>query len=136
MASDAAVGGAYAQAGADTFAAASVWIDSYMQKELADKYRKEDLAMAKENRDIYLRQQGFENKIASGSAKLQKDEFNFGKQKWGQQWQFEQQKYRDQREDQEKATKQNELNTAVATLANASKSNAEFSNYLRSNFQR
>jgi hypothetical protein len=79
-------GEGYAQAGAATFDTAVNWLLYGQEKEIIGKWRKEDLALAKEAQQYALSQQLFQNKLSQTESNLAQGAFDFGKQKWGQEF--------------------------------------------------
>ena len=99
-------GGGYAQAGAQTYTAAVNWITFGQERKQIERWREEDLAIAKDARQSDLAQRAFENRMTIGqfdftkeqadkSHKLARDQFDFGKMKWGKEFALTDQQYRD-----------------------------------------
>jgi pyruvate/oxaloacetate carboxyltransferase len=72
-------GEGYAQAGAATFDTAVSWITFGQEKAMLKEWREEDLKIAQQARGDALDQQRFENQHVT-------ETFNWGKEKWGQEF--------------------------------------------------
>lgn len=76
-------GEGYAQAGAATFDTAVNWIMFGQERKQIERWREEDLALAKEARQIAMRQQSFQNQLSREQQELAERGFDFGKLRWG-----------------------------------------------------
>lgn len=79
-------GEGYAQAGAATFDTAVNWILYGQEKQFIAEQAEEERALAREAQQYDIRQRAFENLLAQRGMGLQEQGFNFGKQKWGEEF--------------------------------------------------
>lgn len=85
------------QSGVDTGAMIAQGIQMRKQLELTDKYRREDLKRADQQRLDFMTQQGVENAYNNEVMKMNQAGFDFGKQKWGAEFGLTMQQYNDQK---------------------------------------
>ena len=79
-------GAGYAQAGAATFDTAVNWLMFGQEREQIEKWRREDLALAKDAQAEARRQVARENVWTQQQMELAEDQFDFGKQRWGEEF--------------------------------------------------
>ena len=99
--------GAICQAGADTFDTAVNWLMYGQEKEMLGEFREEDLKLAEVLRQDQLARDRVMNKFKGEEIQLQQDAFDFGKYKWGEEYGFTKQQYRDQQKRQKEIDKEN-----------------------------
>jgi len=91
-----AVGSGYAQAGASTFNTAVAWLTFGQERQQLERWRREDIALAKEAQGYALQQQRFENLMSERGMGLQEHGFNFARQKWGAEFGLTRKQYNEQ----------------------------------------
>lgn len=79
-------GEGYAQAGAATFDTAVNWIMFGQERKQIEKWREEDLALARQAQQLALRQQAFQNQLSREEMELAREGFDFGKMRWGEEF--------------------------------------------------
>jgi hypothetical protein len=106
--------GSIFQAGASTFDTAVNWLMYGQEKSILDAYRTEDLALANVLRKDQLGRDKLATQFQNRQADLQEDAFDFGKTKWGEEFKFTKQQYKEQSKRQKEIDKADAKQRAYA----------------------
>jgi len=104
--------------GVDTGAIISEYLMAKKTTQNIEKARKEDMKRADRNRMDKLRQQDFSNKFAMRGQNFAESQFNFGRMKWGKEFNLTKRQYKDQQKLMQQQLKERGFDRLAGDLTN------------------